>query len=773
MALTDHLRSLPDGDLVELFQHRPDLATAADHGFGALARRAGSAHSLGRLLVRSDVGMLVAAEAVCAAPGASVGDLAELVGTDDVDAMVDALDRLRRRGAVMVEQGGVHPAGQLLELFPYPFGLGRSVRRLAAGATVAELETLLQRLDGDAATGSHTELLGQLATLFSDEDRVRAVLDSLPADAVALASRLVERRMPLVDLPIRAQRDPSDPRVALIGAGMLHPIGHERAELAREVSFALVEGGLAPTTPFRPPPALRHDGPDRARVDAGAATAAARLLTSAEQLIDDLTTRPASLRRDRTLGVRELKRLSKLVGLEAHDTARLVELVVVAELAALDEAAVVVTEAGSAWLDDARHERWLHLVHAWLDTDRLLSLSGAPDADGRQRPALAHQSEPIDVRSARLDLLRVVAGTPDEVAFDRPSLWTLATWFAPNRWGGRALPVEETVEWMVREAELLGLVADDAPSSAARPAADGDDLALEDVGRRFLPADESRIVLQSDLTAVAFGALEPRAASTLAEMADRERADGATRYRFSAASVRRALDVGWRPEDLLAFLTDRAVSGVPQPLEYLINDVARRHGHLTVHEVGAVIVGDDPVLVTDVANHRRTRSLQLRLVAPTVLVSPLPADRVLAGLRDAGYLPVGDGDLVRLAVPDDASGAERSAPRRLALPRLDPGLGPAEADELVGLLRDIDAEGADGTADAPAGEQAEVIERARTLRGRQVEVRWFDGDEIVTTAGLVALVVPDGLVVVGGAGDDGVVTHVGLDDLLEIEERSA
>ncbi|MEM9714165.1 MAG: helicase-associated domain-containing protein, partial [Actinomycetota bacterium] len=409
------------------------------------------------------------------------------------------------------------------------------------------------------------------------------------------------------------------------------------------------------------------------------------------------------------------------------------------------------------------------LLHAWLDTDRLLSLSGAPDADGRQRPALTHQSEPIDVRSARLDLLRVVADVPDGETFDRATLWSVATWAAPNRWGGRVLPVEQTVDWMLREAELLGLVADDAPTSAAPAAAVGDDLALDEIGRRLLPADESRIVLQSDLTAVAFGALEPRAASTLAEMADRERADGATRYRFSADSVRRALDSGWRADDLLAFLAERAVSGVPQPLDYLVHDVARRHGHLTVHAVGAVVVGDDPVLVTDVANHRRTRSLRLRLVAPTVLVSPFDQERVLAGLRDAGYLPVGDGDLVRVAADEDD--IERPpTPRRLALPRLDPGLGREEADELVGLLRDIDAEG--GSGDEATVGRSEVVERARSMRGRRVEVQWFDGEEIVTTTGLVALVVPDGLVIVGG-DDDGEVAHVALDDLLAIEERSS
>lgn len=766
MVLTDQLRALSDADLADLFRHRPDLAAAAERGFGAVARRAGTAHSLGRLLVRSDVGMLVAAEGVCAAPGAELGELAELIGTDDPDGLLDAVDRLRRRGAVVVEGGRLHPVGQLVELFPYPFGLGRPVAELARSSATSELRFVLDRIGG-TTDGGHGELLEHLADSLADRHVVHRVIDGLPGDAAALACRLVERRMPLVEMPVRVQHDPEDARTRLVRAGLLHPIGHERAELAREVSIALAEDGLAPDTSFRPPRPPRHPAADRSRIDAEAATAAARTLAAVEQLVDHVTDEPAALRRDRTLGIRELKRLAKLLGFEVHDAARLIEVAVAAELLVPEDAVVLAGPGAGAWLDAERHRRWTTLVQAWLESDRLFSLSAAPADDGRPRPALAPSVEPIDVRSARSDLLRVLDDLDDGEAIDRDSIWTLASWFAPNRWGGRSLPVDRTVEWLLAEAELLGLLAADAPSSALAPAARYDDLELDEVAARLLPADESRIVVQSDLTAVAFGALEPRVAATLSEMADRERVDGATTFRFSEASVRRAFDRGWRADELLEFLGARAVSGVPQSLEYLVGDVARRHGHLRVRDVGCVVIAADEVLASEVIHHRRVRALRLEVVAPGVLTSPLGSADVLDGLRAAGYLPTGDADLVRLERQAESEEAIRR-PARLALPRLEPGIGHDEADELVGLLRDIDAD--DGTAAAHS--PPAMAERAEDLRGRRATVRWFDGQELAEVTGVVALVVPDGLVLVASSegGEDDHVVHLGFDDVLEIEE---
>lgn len=123
-------------------------------------------------------------------------------------------------------------------------------------------------------------------------------------------------------------------------------------------------------------------------------------------------------------------------------------------------------------------------------------------------------------------------------------------------------------------------------------------------------------------------------------MADVSSRGVATIWRFSEASVRRALDQGVTPARMLAFLDDHAAKGVPQALRYLVNDAARRHGKLRVAAVGCVVTSDDPALLAEVRVSRKTAKLGFRELAPTVLASHLTTDVVLRSLRSAGFLPV-------------------------------------------------------------------------------------------------------------------------------------
>ncbi|WP_260471050.1 helicase-associated domain-containing protein, partial [Streptomyces sp. RP5T] len=92
----------------------------------------------------------------------------------------------------------------------------------------------------------------------------------------------------------------------------------------------------------------------------------------------------------------------------------------------------------------------------------------------------------------------------------------------------------------------------------------------------LLPEPPDHVLLQADLTAVAPGPLQRSLAEVLDVLADVESKGGATVYRFTPGSVRRALDAGQSASDLHAFLAAHARTPVPQPLTYLIDDVARR-----------------------------------------------------------------------------------------------------------------------------------------------------------------------------------------------------
>ncbi|MCA1656516.1 MAG: helicase-associated domain-containing protein, partial [Actinobacteria bacterium] len=282
--------------------------------------------------------------------------------------------------------------------------------------------------------------------------------------------------------------------------------------------------------------------------------------------------------------------------------------------------------------------------------------------------------------------------------------------------------------------------------------------------RVMVAAPSSEITLQADLTAVAAGSLEVSVARDLGAMADVESRGAATVYRFSEASVRRALDGGRRPEDLLAFLEGRATRGVPQPLAYLISDVGRRHGSLRVGAASCYVRSDDPALVAQVLRCRPAARLGLRQLAPTVLVSSSPVEQVLEALRKAGLLPAQE-------APDGAVITAEPTRRRAPAPRLSPPSRPrqpsppparAQLAALVGALRASPPPAAraaasrgQGRPGPAAGGSADRRALPAAARGQRrliplADEAVHDFDEIV---GLLATAADLGAVVEIGYGD--------------------
>ncbi|MFF8637222.1 helicase-associated domain-containing protein [Streptomyces pilosus] len=158
----------------------------------------------------------------------------------------------------------------------------------------------------------------------------------------------------------------------------------------------------------------------------------------------------------------------------------------------------------------------------------------------------------------------------------------------------------------------------------------------------LLPEPLDHVLLQADLTAVAPGPLERPLADMLGVLADVESKGGATVYRFTPGSVRRALDAGRTASDLHAFLTAHSRTPVPQPLAYLIDDVARRHGHLRVGAASAYVRCDDDAMLGEILADRRAAALGLRRLAPTVLAAQADPAGLLEGLRAMGFAPAAE-----------------------------------------------------------------------------------------------------------------------------------
>ena len=371
-------------------------------------------------------------------------------------------------------------------------------------------------------------------------------------------------------------------------------------------------------------------------------------------MLDEAATVPLPALKGGGVGKRERAKLVKRLDLADDATACLVlDLAAEAGLLGRTATGYAPTEGYAAWRESDASQRWARLAECWFALEHC---PGIRIVDGKEVPP----PEPL-VSTAGAVRRSLLAAIDDRSV--RAAEAELA-WFSPwHDLGAEELAVLADV--IRREAELLGVVVGDSLSPLGRALVaerDGGDLAAAVAQDLVDPTCE--VVLQSDLTALVSGRPDVAVTRLLDDAARPESRGSATIHRFSPASVRTAMDRGWDADGLLAALRGLSERPVPQPLEYLVHDVARRHGEVRVRPASSCLVLDE-ALAEELLHARALRSLGLVRLAPTVLSSPADTATVLEALRSAGHFPVREDATGALVVERSearlASAAERPA----------------------------------------------------------------------------------------------------------------
>jgi len=770
--LADALRAASDVQLAALLQARRDLATPPPADTDVLARRAGSTGSVARACEQLNSLELATLEVLLLldADRTPVGRPAvnELLGVDAAPALA-ALQRLAlcwgAPNASFVSPGApndalgagsspaelsVVPAAREV-LGPYPAGLGRPVPALAEvdlAAAVAEVS------DGERS------LLGKLAA----------------------GPPVGRTRDAAVDVDLAAAATPVQ---RLLARGLLVRRDSETVELPRELGVHLRGGQAFPRSTLHEP-ALRTNPHAQDSVDRAAAGEAMELCRHAGALLQAWSDAPPPVLKSGGLGVREVRRVCRELEVDEPRAVLLGELLVGAGLVA-DSGSTspefVPTTLADSWLATSPAGRWAVLAAAWLDLPRMPGLAnasaGLADGAARRTDAPVPLSDRLHRPTApavRRRVLAVLAALPPGTGIaDAGELVAVLAWRAPRR-GGRLR--DDAARWVLSEAAAMGVTALGALPTATRAllAEPAPDEPAEEPRRRAaaalaeaLPAPVDYVLVQADLTVVAPGPLEPHLADEIAAVADVESAGAATVYRISEQSVRRALDTGRTASELHGLFATHSKTPVPQSLTYLIDDVARRHGRLRGGAAASFLRADDEVLVAEVLAHPVAAALELRRVAPSVLVSPLPLADVLDGLRAAGFAPAAegvDGRVVDLAPRGRRVAAPRSAfARRRSPGGHGAGFGPAgrptagQVAEVVARIRAGDAaagarRGAGVRNAAGTGDTSATLEllAPAARAGRQVWIGYVDANG--TAAQRLVTPVRVGAGMLDGADDD-------------------
>ncbi|MFI1094498.1 helicase-associated domain-containing protein [Streptomyces sp. NPDC020917] len=776
-TLAEDLRARDDAALALLLRARPDLLSPVPTDLTQLATRAATRSSVVRTLDRLDAFTHQVAEALAVAPdpcdegtlralmtgragpGGAVDAGPLLPGAEPLppevaaavaEALPQAVRTLRVRGVLW---GGedrlrlVRTAKDLLAPSPSvasATGLGPSAGEATAGMSPSRLQEIVADA-GLPHTHDPISAIGALTGLFGDAAELRALLAQAPEGVAEVLERLVwgppYGEVRDATAPVRAGGgDPVTPVQWLLARGLLLPAGQHTVVLPREAALTL-RGGRAHRVPEPSPPPVEPVTRSERTVDmtaAGQAFTAIRIVT---ELLTEWQTGGPPVLRSGGVSVRDLKRTAAALDLTEPQTAFWLELAYAAGLVAADgevDEAYAPTPAADDWLQLPTERQWTALATAWLAATRTPGLVGTRDAKGRALAALGPDLDRSLTPQVRRRALRVLADLPAGSAAPREALLARLRWLRPLRGGADALRTD-LLGWALEEAETIGVTGRGALAAHARPLLESppDPGKAAAVLGPLLPEPLDHVLLQADLTAVAPGPLVAPLAETLNVLADIESKGGATVYRFTPESVRRALDAGRSASELQAFLTAHSRTPVPQPLSYLIDDVARRHGTLRVGAASAYLRCDDDAVLTELLADRRASGLGLRRLAPTVVASQSDPATLLERLRAMGLAPAAesaDGDVLITRAD-----ARRTPPRTAPVPVTDGP--PVPDDKLLGAavkairagdraataVRRTPAPVSDGLPRTPAADTLATVQAA-ALAGESLWIGYVNAD---------------------------------------------
>lgn len=627
-TLADQLRGWPDERLLTLLRARPDLATPAPQDSSQLASRAATRSSIHRALDGLDRLELSVLDALLVAGQTTHDALISIVRSDEARTR-EALQRLLDLALAWEAPGGIRALTGVADAMRGMPGLVSGLRPSSPEPPpAAEVSARIAELSpAAAALLRHVEEHGGEGTSGSARRTVS------PADARSPAEELISRRL-------------------------LVPREGDTVVLPGEVGLAL-RGGFTTRERVDDVPQVATATRDAALVTRTAAGAAFDVVRRVELLLDTWGVRPPGVLRSGGLGVRDLKAVAVELHVEEPEAALVVEVALSAGLVA--EAAVgdgtpswVPTDEFDVWSGRPTAERWARLVGGWLASSRMPSLVGSRDAAGKAWNALSPELSSGLAEEARRTALAVLAELPDgEVLATGTGVASVVqrvAWMRPRR----PTVFGDLVAASLTEAAVLGVSGAGGLPPSGRLVARGDLDAAAAAIAEHLPQPVEQVLLQADLTAVAPGPLETEVARRLHLLADVESRGGATVYRFSAGSLRRAFDAGWSSAEVRDFLGEVSQTPVPQPLEFLVDDVARTFGSVRVGHAEAFLRSDDEAALAALVHDPRARSLGLRLLAPTVAIATSPLDVLLPRLRELGAAPVveaADGT-VRVSRPD-------------------------------------------------------------------------------------------------------------------------
>ena len=535
--------------------------------------------------------------------------------------------------------------------------------------TDAELSEFI-RLRSDAVEPIPSDL-AELASQASAAGSVRQAIDRLAAPDLLVLTALAGMPQPTsasaIDVPADQESALSEIVSRLWAAGLAWGPRPQGLDSELHIATAARDAVRDPAQPTaigtaQPTPELdlqlrqvtQKPLPLPQTLDGQGGQHALAAVTALATIAESWSVQPPTCLKSGGLAVRDVNTASELLGTDERTAVFWLELAAEAGLIGLEDSAVphfAPTVFYDSWrLSDPGHQ-WAPIATAWLRLDR--DIETASGQSGERISVLGDAPGQPWRRELRAAVLQLLAEVEPGHVCEAPDL---LVHLAERRPRARRDRLEIACQTTLREADLLGVVARGAMTGLGRALLDHGLRAeqLSAIASGILPPVAEEFVAQADLTLVVPGPPSPALRQLLGVIANVESTGGAAVYRVTPESASRALASGLSPADLLAELTTRSATPLPQPLEYLVNDAARRHGGVRIGTATSWISSDDEAILAGLLSHPHAARLGLTRLAPTVVTASVPAEELVAVAAELGHVPTvvgSDGESIPLRRP--------------------------------------------------------------------------------------------------------------------------
>lgn len=313
-------------------------------------------------------------------------------------------------------------------------------------------------------------------------------------------------------------------------------------------------------------------------------------LTSLRQvahLIRVIAKRPVKLGRKGSPTVIALRELADTTHTDADVVSRLIEVMARAGLLAPSTGhsggqELVPTGPAREWLQFDYPTRWLSLAEAGIarfDARLRREIAFAASAS-RDQTSILDQSATSDP-STLIDLRARIDDLPREYPL---------------------LPAADLdqARRSANIAEDLGLTVHGHLTPSALALLGGDREAAQRIAEEQIPPPVAGVYLQPDLSVIVPGPLPPEDEAALSAVTETEQLGPAASLRLAPSALERAVRTGISPGAIRALLERLSLTGIPQPLDYLLRDLDRRWGE---SDQAAAATGDTTEPETAASGH--------------------------------------------------------------------------------------------------------------------------------------------------------------------------